>query len=185
MNVYDFDGTVYRGDSTWDFYRFALRRSISLLRYLPAQLWGLLGYLLGSFDKTAFKERFFRFLRGINDVEREVSAFWQAHRCDIAPWYLSQRQPDDLIISASPEFLLAPICRELGVRLIASEVDTASGAFLSPNCRGEEKVLRYKKAFGTAEIGSFYTDSVSDLPMAQLAQQAYIVKNGSPEVWKF
>ena len=30
------------------------------------------------------------------------------------PWYLAQKQPDDLVVSASPEFLLAPAYRSGG-----------------------------------------------------------------------
>ena len=38
MNVYDFDKTIYRGDSTKDFYFFLLRRHPVLIRYLPKQI---------------------------------------------------------------------------------------------------------------------------------------------------
>ncbi len=45
------------------------------------------------------------------------------------------RKEDDVIISASPEFLLRPICNRLGIRhLIASRVDARSGAYDGQNC---------------------------------------------------
>ena len=37
MNVFDFDGTIYSGDSTIDFYFFALKRNVKLLLFLPRQ----------------------------------------------------------------------------------------------------------------------------------------------------
>lgn len=44
MNVYDFDGTIYNGDSTIDFFLYALKRNPSVLRYLPKQVWGFVLY---------------------------------------------------------------------------------------------------------------------------------------------
>ena len=37
MNVYDFDGTIYDGDSTVDFFLHALKRNPSVLLHLPKQ----------------------------------------------------------------------------------------------------------------------------------------------------
>ena len=38
MDVYDFDGTIYDGDSSIDFYLFCLKKNIKLLRYIPGQV---------------------------------------------------------------------------------------------------------------------------------------------------
>ena len=35
MNVYDFDGTIYDGDSTLDFWYFCLKKHPQILLYLP------------------------------------------------------------------------------------------------------------------------------------------------------
>ena len=79
MNVYDFDGTIYNGDSTVDFYLFALKRKPSLIRYLPKQLWGFVLYGLKRINKTQLKEYFFSFLPAI-DAETLVEAFWNGER---------------------------------------------------------------------------------------------------------
>lgn len=185
MNVYDFDGTIYRGDSTVDFYRFALRRDPTLIRFLPGQLFGFVSYALGRCDKVACKERFFRFLRGLRHPEETVAAFWLTHRDNLAPWYLAQKRSSDLIISASPDFLLRPLCEELGVRLIASDVDIRTGSFSGENCKGAEKVKRLRQCCPDAVVEDFYSDSVSDLPLAELAQNAYLVRKNSVEPWEF
>ena len=36
MNIYDFDGTLYHGDSTMDFLKYSFKKHPSLLRFLPA-----------------------------------------------------------------------------------------------------------------------------------------------------
>lgn len=184
MNVYDFDDTIYDGDSTVDFYRFALRRHPGLLRYLPCQLWGILRYRLGFGTKERMKEDFYSFLRGIPAIDAEIRAFWQSHRGNIKPWYLAQKRPGDIIISASPDFLLRPICRELGVSLLASRVDAHTGAYTGKNCHGAEKVRRYREAYGDAPIEAFYSDSDTDRPLAALAQHAYKVKGSRIMEWR-
>ena len=99
--------------------------------------------------------------------------------------FLDQQKPDDMIISASPEFLLKPICEKLGIQhLIASKVDVRTGKFSGENCRGKEKVRRLAAEYGSAYIDQFYSDSHSDLPLAQLADQAFLVKKGSVTKWE-
>ena len=66
MNVYDFDGTIYDGDSSIDFFLYALKKKPSIIRFLPRQAWGFLRYKAGKTGKTAFKESLFSFLQGID-----------------------------------------------------------------------------------------------------------------------
>ena len=183
MNVYDFDGTIYNGDSTVDFFLFALKQKPSLIRYIPKQTLGFLLYGLKQINKMELKEYFFSFLPGI-DVCKLVDDFWKLNSHKIFQWYPDQQQADDIIISASPEFLLKPICQQLGIsRLIASKVDTRSGRFTSENCRGAEKVRRLAEEYNVTHIGKFYSDSLSDLPLAQISSQAFLVKNGTVTCW--
>jgi HAD superfamily phosphoserine phosphatase-like hydrolase len=184
MNVYDFDGTIYDGDSSVDFFLYALKQKPSLLRYIPRQAWGFLLYGMKRISKTELKEYFFSFLSGI-DTEKLTEDFWNQNQYRIYKWYLEQQQPDDIIISASPEFLLKPICQRLGIQhLIASTVDAQSGKFSGENCRGEEKVQRLAKEYHVTRIDNFYSDSHSDLPLAQIANRAFLVKNGVAFEWK-
>ncbi|MDE6357601.1 MAG: haloacid dehalogenase-like hydrolase, partial [Eubacteriales bacterium] len=82
----------------------------------------------------------------------------------------------DIIISASPEFLLKPICEKLGIKyLIASKVDKKTGKYEGLNCYGAEKVIRLNKEMPNTEIREFYSDSFSDEPLAELADKSYIV----------
>lgn len=184
MNVYDFDGTIYEGDSSLDFYIFCLKRQPSIIRALPIQLFYVLLYGMGRCDKTYLKQKFFSFLRFVISVPEVVEQFWRFHESKVATWYMDQRRSDDVVISASPDFLLRPICKKLGIGgLVASEVHEKSGLFASVNCKGAEKVKRFRMLYGDSEVNEFYSDSRSDLPMARLAKTAYLVKNGKLSVW--
>lgn len=181
MNVYDFDKTVFDGDSTARFYRYCIARRPSLILRFP--LPAAARYLVkrDADSKLAFKERFYRFLQKIDDIDGEVQRFWRGKT--LKSWYLEQKREDDVIISASPEFLLAPVCERLGVALLASRVDKHTGKYDGLNCHGEEKVRRFRERYGDAKIDEFYSDSRSDAPLARLAAKAYLVKGDKLIEW--
>ncbi len=183
MNVYDFDGTVYAGDSSADFYRWLLRRYPAMLRSLPRQsLAAIQYYILRKGSKTEMKTVFFSAFRYASISEVLLSEFWDSHGKKLCSWYLQQKREDDVIISASPEFLLRPAMDMLGLSaLLGSRVDVHSGAFDGLNCHGEEKVRRFRETYGEAAVAAFYSDRLSDAPMARLAERAYLVKNKNPQ----
>ena len=184
MNVYDFDGTIYNGDSTVDFYLFCLAGAPGLIGCLPRQLRGILSRRLGRMGDEEMKSLFFSFLCRV-DTERAVLAFWEKRERRIFPWYREVMRADDVIISASPVFLLAPLCRRLGLREpIATPVDPVNGRLLGKNCKGEEKAACFAARFPGGKIDRFYSDSLTDLPMARLAEEAFFVKKGRVLPWK-
>lgn len=78
-----------------------------------------------------------------------------------------------------------PICDILGIdNLIATKVELSSGKFLSKNCQGAEKVVRFKESFSKAEIETFYSDSKSDTYMAKLATKAFLIKKNRIIDWE-
>lgn len=183
MNVYDFDGTIYNGDSTIDFFLYAIKRKPAMVRCLPKQLWGFVLYGIKQINKTKLKESFFSFLPAV-DAEALTESFWDQNQNKIFDWYLKQQKSDDIIISASPKFLLKPICKRLGITyLIASEVDPKTGLFTGENCSGQEKVRRLAAEYDVTYIDSFYSDSHSDLPLARIADKAFLVKKGVVSKW--
>ena len=38
MNVYDFDNTLYKGESSYDFFFFCLKRKPKMIKYIPVVL---------------------------------------------------------------------------------------------------------------------------------------------------
>lgn len=177
MTVYDFDKTIYDGDSTVDFYLFCLKRSPCIVLCLPIQIRAIIRYKLGKITKTEMKQDFFVFLKKLRDIDGLIDDFWYRHRGKIKKFYQSLHKEDDVIISASPHFLLEGICEILGVKtLIASEVDIQTGHFYSENCYGKEKLARFREIFGEQRIDTFYSDSKSDFPLARIAREAFLVK---------
>ena len=125
----------------------------------------------------------FSFLPRLGDVDAVIRGFWDEYRGNLEPWYLAQKRPDDVIISASPEFLLRPICAELGVTLIGTRMAKETGLIDGENCHDAEKVRRFNAEFPDAHVDSFYSDSLADTPMARLADKAFLVKRGELSPW--
>ena len=184
MNTYDFDNTIFRGDSTFRFWLFCLRTRPRTAAALPRISLHTIRFILGKEGKTEFKQYFFSFLAYLPDRDRALYEFWNRNAHRIKQWYLSQFSEDDVIISASPEFLLAPICARLGIHtLIASIVDPDSGEYTGLNCSGEEKPRRFREIFGDIRPDRFYSDSLSDSPMARLAFQSFLVRGNRITNW--
>jgi len=186
MNVYDFDGTIYNGDSSIDFWLFCLKKKKSLVLYLPFQCLAFVLYSLRVFDKNGLKSAFFSFFKGIRCVDDFVNLFWDENENKIANWYQDVKRQDDCVISASPEFLLREICNRMKIlNLIATDVDTTTGKLKGKNCYGHRKVELWKQKFPKETLNCFYSDSKSDAPMARLANNAFFVRKDVISKWVF
>lgn len=185
MNAYDFDKTIYINDSTADFYIFCIKKKPSLIFTLFNTAFAATRYYVfkrGS--KTDFKQTMYSFLTKI-DAPSFAEEFWERNSGGIKPFFLSQHKDDDVIISASPEFLLIPICKRLGIKhLLASKVDPKTGKYSGANCHGEEKVRRFYEAYPNSMIEKFYSDSHSDEPLAKIAEESFLVKGNTIFPWK-
>ena len=184
MNVYDFDKTIYHGDSTAHFYLYCLKTQPSTWKWLPYQGLCAIPFALGIMEKTKFKERFYKFFRSVKDIDKTVEEFWNIHKYNIKAFYYETQQEDDVIISASPYFLLEPIIKELGIKyLMASNVDKFTGKYSGINCHSTEKVRRFYEVWPDGVIDDFYSDSLSDSPLAEISKTAYMVKGHDLFPW--
>ena len=186
IDVYDFDKTIYNGDSTIDFYLYCIKKNLLLLRYFPIQLLYYIKYKLKLVNKEKFKKKFFIFLNGINNIDDYIIEFWKKNKNKVRYEIIKQNENKKYIISASPEFLLQSMVIQMNnFELIATKVNKKSGRFESKNCYGEEKVKRLKKHITNEfKIENFYSDSISDKYLAEISQNSYIVKNGGKiEKW--
>ncbi len=185
MNVYDFDRTIYPGDSSIHFWKFCMRHYPKTMRVIPRATAAIFRYKRRRCTWSDVMETFFTFLEHVPSVDEAVEAFWDKNGHKIYEWYLERRHEADVIISAAPVFLIAPICERLGVDCIATEMNIRTGEIIGEECSGEAKSRRYTEKFGDAEIDKFYSDSLSDTPLARLAKNAFMVDEGVISKWDF
>ena len=184
MNVYDFDNTILRGDSTARFYAYCMLHYPKMWLDIPGQAVNGLLFALRIRKKQVFKQRMLGFLTRIGDVDAAVELFWEKNFCRVKSFYRETQRPDDVVISASPEFLIRPACERLGIAcIICSPVDKRTGVFSGLNCHGAEKVRRFRKVFPNGQIDDFYSDSHSDDPLARIAKRAVFVKGDRLLKW--
>ena len=176
MNVYDFDNTILRGDSSARFFAWCLVHCPGMWRDLPGQAFNALLFIARLRPKQAFKQRMFHYFSLI-DMDSALDGFWRANLPRVKAWYRRAHREDDVVISASPECLIRPACEALGIRAVmGSPVDRHTGVYAGLNCHGAEKVRRFREIYPDAAIENFYSDSHSDDPLARLAQKAWLVK---------
>lgn len=184
MNVYDFDETIYVNDSTADLMMHVFTHYPKCLIAIPGIVGGFIGWKVFGKSKESFKEKLFKVFTYIDDPEKLIDQFTDNHLHLIKGWYKEQQKEDDVVISASPAFLIESFCKKIGIKYVmASPVDLKTGKYNGINCHGKEKVRRFHEVFKDAQIDEFYSDSYSDTPLAEIACKAFIVKGDKREPW--
>jgi len=176
MNVYDFDGTIFFPNATFKFAVWCILRHPGLLfTYVPQMLFNALGYKMGKVPMYKYGRSFFKYMMLIPDFDKQIEAFWNKNERHISKWYLKQKRSDDLIISASPECIVRPITDRLGVNLVGTLYDHEMGVFYGNFMLAKNKA-RFIIELGMPEIENFYSDALSDTPLALCAEHAFLVK---------
>ncbi len=179
MNVYDFDNTIFKGDSSIKFILYSfIRHPFLVLGSLIKSLKEIVKYIFKKSDLGLIKSDMFSFVKHIDNLDNYVNKFIVKYKKNIKEFYLKSQKEDDLVISASFDFIIKPFCEYLGIHnVIATKYDVKNGKIIGKNCKGEEKVKRFKEIYQDKVVLNAYSDSLSDVPMLKMAKNAYLVKN--------
>ena len=182
MNVYDFDGTIFYSDCAVGFALWCIKRHPKLLvTFMPGMIKTLILYKFGKVPNYLLQRKMFSYLTMIDDFDTQIEKYWDKYESRISKWYLAQKKPDDLIISASPDCIIGPIAKRLGVNSVATEYDREYGVFLNNLMYAKEKA-RYIFDHDFPVIENFYSDSLADTPLALCAEKAHLVKDHATTV---
>lgn len=179
MNVYDFDNTIYDGESTVDFYLYVLKKNWELAFLFPKMIYMLTRYklcLVSEPELMLEAEKYASYILNKLDVDTLVPMFWDKNQRKIKHFYLKKKEKSDIILSAGSDFLLCEICNRLGINnVISSQIDRNTGR-INRLCYKNKKVEIFKEIYPEIKIDEFYTDSMNDRPMFALANKVYLVK---------
>ena len=203
LSVYDFDKTIYNGETLNDFYRFYLIKKPWKIYTVIFQLWYFLLYVLKIINLEKLKENFLRFLNGENtgELKKLIREFWKKKESKINLWVkdeiLKNKKETEILvaISASPTFLIIDRLRLMGFDVVIGtdflfESTKFHSHITSKNCKNYEEVKRLDKWAEDNniqyDIVNFYSDSIADKPLFDLAEHKYwikkgILKNGMPQ----
>lgn len=194
--AFDFDGTLTIRDSFTAFLRWRAGPgawALGLVKMAPAVAAYARDRDRGRIKAASVRE----FLKGVSraqleaDAERFAEQAWAGFMRPDAlnvwnDW--GKRGAHRVIVTASPETTVAPFARRLGAEgllgthLAFDSDDRITGAFDTPNCRGEEKVRRLRAAYGDdVHLTAAYGDTSGDTEMIAAAdEKGFRVFTGRP-----
>ena len=195
--VYDFDKTIYGGESGTNFFTYYLRNyPLKGLLFGLTYLKEVLFYLIKITDLKRLKERFFIFLESHSseEIEKIVDGFWKKYEKKMYSWTQEELQENkkeaDMVIvtSATPLFLLERLIPEMGYDMVFGTEFQGDGEekfvaeIKGENNKGMEKVRKLDKWAKENnieyEIIKFYSDSLADKPLYDIAEKKYWIKKG-------
>lgn len=177
--IYDFDKTIYSKETSMAFMFFFLKRHRSLI---PKFILNLTIILFNIKDLKKVKNIFFSIFKGM-DIENDINLFWEKEMKNIYPYFFKEikenRKDADLLIliSASPDFLLEPIYKKLGFDILIS-TKYSNFTLIGKNCKKDEKLKRLNE-LGSFDVLCFYSDSLSDLPLFNIAKKKISINKGN------
>lgn len=180
VNVYDFDNTIYDGETLVDFILYYIKTDRKIWKYVPKLIIIAIKDALHLFTVEQAIEAYASFLEGyyvnLGDTTQNVIKFWDKNEKKIKPWYAKVQKESDIIVSGSTDFILDEIMKRMGVKhYIGSSIDKETGKFIRL-CFLENKVKAFYEIYPDRHIENFYTDSMNDKAMMDIADNVYLVK---------
>ena len=144
MNVFDFDNTIYDGETLIDFALHYVRTDPKIWKYVPKLLIICFKDAFHLFSVEEAIEAYASFLEGyfihIKTLDEDVIKFWNKNEKKIKPWYNEVRQDDDIIVSGSTDFLLDEIMKRIiGILTLSCLLFSACGKDEIPQEENEKK----------------------------------------------
>jgi HAD superfamily hydrolase (TIGR01490 family) len=191
--LFDMDGTLIAGDSSWLYLRWLRTRGEATLAEQVRALGWFTQYQLGVLDADRMAARALsRFARADESgVERRHRV---CHRAQIRPRIFAEaraavarhRAAGDVlaIVTASLAYAARPLAEDLGIdHVVSTELEVRGGQLTgqphAPLCYGEGKLVRARRFLHAEGVAltdaTFYTDSVTDLPLLQAVGAAVAV----------
>ena len=193
--AFDFDGTLTRGDTLLPFLARGLGWPRLLLTLLRCSPW-LAGYALRLVRNDVAKARLLRAALAGRTLAQmhDWTTNWLARDFpgQLQDWTMARLAWHQeaghccVLVSASPDIYLERVARQLGFdALICTgmqvEGDCLSGRLRTPNCHGEQKVVRLhawlSEHFDDEALQAMtlyaYGDTAGDKPLLRLARHAW------------
>lgn len=180
MRVFDFDNTIYDGESGMDIFLYYLKRDPKgVAKFVPKFMEGFMRYKrhLITIDevKTEYASYVKEYFKKIANIYEDFEKFWDINEKNIKSFYPKIQKEDDVILSACPYCLLSIMTNRLGVKnVISTDLNPETGE-IGEICYHENKVKMFRDVYGDVEIDEFYTDSMSDKPMMDISKTVFLV----------
>lgn len=191
--IFDLDRTLVRANTSLLYARWLRRQGRSSRRNLARSAWMMLQYTLGTLDFEVIARGVAAAMAGRDEREfrRQLEDWVRAevlrHVSDGARRAVASAKVlgrPCMILTSTMTYVADPVAASLGIEhVVASRVEVAGGRFtgrhVPPACYGPHKV-GMAEAWAAAHAvdlarSSFYSDSISDVPMLERVGEPYAV----------
>jgi HAD superfamily hydrolase (TIGR01490 family) len=194
LALFDLDRTLVRKDTAGLFMKYEYQLGMTSTCRLLKVTWWRLQYTLGFLSAESVAERVLQWFRGRS--ERDLRAhinhwFLQKVLPHISPKAITRvhqhLQAGDLVVmvTAATRFASERVAQHFGIQhIVCTDLHVADGKLTGeayfPLCFGTGKVeciQRFLAEQGIKDLqhAVFYTDSITDLPLLEAAQQQVII----------
>lgn len=194
--AFDLDGTLISSDSGEDWLEFLVDKGLPLAKEARAEcLIHMQDYSLGTMDISAYMMSWCKPVKGMamGDCEPLLKEFVTTK---VKPYIFAQgkqlvdelkrQQADVLLVSASPDFLVKAIAKELGIANavgidVVIDNDVISNTINQPYTFKEGKVLAVNNWLAnlsgnnSKSLDLAYSDSINDLPLLTMAKNSVCI----------
>lgn len=189
LALFDFDGTLYRGDSFTGFIfharskRHIFKHGLKILPWIQA-------YYLNLYPANAMRPKLFAAIFSQtpqNELQTIAADYAQRLISRLNPALYQQllqhqAQGDDVVlVSASIDLYLTEVCKLLGIDLICTETEcinqVLTGRYTTPDCSELQKSVRIRARYQLEDYQHIYAygNSNEDLEMLKLADFPHMV----------
>lgn len=202
--VYDFDKTIYAGETGTDFFKFYYKNYkknaiIFSIKYIKE----IILYLFRFINLKTLKEKFFVFLENHpkDEINKMIEQFWieEEKNNKFFNWVGKELENNKkeveivVVTSASPKFLLEKFLLKKGYdvvfgtefvcdKKICDGKEKFIAKIIGENNKGVEKVNKLNEWANKNKIKyniiKFYSDSLADKPLYDISEKKYFIKNG-------
>lgn len=189
LALFDFDGTLCTKDSFTGFIFYTLSKRHIMRKGLKILPW-IQAYYLKLYPADAMRTKLFSTMFKGNSA-KQLQQLGQEYAQTLVKnldTQLFQRllqhqaQGDKVVlVSASIDLYLKPVCEILNIDLICTQVEIhngfITGQYSTPDCSSEQKKIRVHDAYHLNDYAHVYAygNSYEDLQMFSLADSCYMV----------
>ncbi|MFW1953038.1 HAD-IB family hydrolase [Acinetobacter beijerinckii] len=198
LALFDFDGTLYPKDSFTGFIFYTLSKRHIVRKGLQILPW-IQAYYLSLYPAHSMRPRLFQSMfKNISAdfVDKLAEEYAQKIVKNLDPklfkqLQLHQQKGDQVVlVSASVDLYLKPICNFLNIELICTQTEISSGLltgnYVSEDCSCEQKKIRILQQYNLDDYQYIYAygNSEEDLEMLSLADYPYMMgtENSLPAI---
>lgn len=189
LALFDFDGTLYQGDSFTRFIFYAHSKRHIFKHGLKILPW-IQAYYLNLYPANAMRPKLFEAIFSqtpVDELQPIAEDYAQRLISRLNPslhqqLLQHQAQGDDVVlVSASVDLYLIEVCKLLNIDLICTETEcinhTITGRYTTPDCSELQKSIRIRTRYSLESYQHIYAygNSKEDLDMLKLADFPHMV----------